>query len=344
VSSTSTTPRETLLLVSIDTEEDNWNRARTGVTVQNIRQLPRLDRLLERLGVRATYFASYQVLINPDAAAVLRDLRDSGRAEIGAHLHPWNTPPIEEPFDEPHSMLGRLPYRLQLAKLRRLTETYVDVMGERPRGFVTGRYALGPGTVRALIECGYACDSSVTPFHSWEDCGGVSHVGAPLNAYRLDGRGDTRVPVPSGPLLEIPVSWGYSRRPWSVWGPVHSALARPALRPLRLTGIASRLNIVKHIALSPEMETVADMLTLSRRLIEDGVRHLQVSFHSPSLVPGLSPFVRCGADRDRLYANIADYVEQVSAATPVTCAAISEAASALDAAWVPPGERERLLA
>ena len=41
MSSTTPAPREVLLLVSIDTEEDNWNRARTGVTVENIRQLPR---------------------------------------------------------------------------------------------------------------------------------------------------------------------------------------------------------------------------------------------------------------------------------------------------------------
>ena len=125
---------------------------------------------------------------------------------------------------------------------------------------------------------------------------------------------------------------------------MHSVLARPAVRPLRLTGIASRLNLVKHIALSPEMETVADMLTLSRRLMEDGVRHLQVSFHSPSLMPGLSPFVRSAADVERLYATIERYVERLAAWGPVRCATVSEAASALGAARVPPGARERLFA
>jgi hypothetical protein len=81
------------LSISIDTEEDNWSPAIQGVTVRNIQELPKLSELFTSLGVRATYFATYQVLANPDSAAVLRDLHDQGIAEIGAHLHPWNTPP-----------------------------------------------------------------------------------------------------------------------------------------------------------------------------------------------------------------------------------------------------------
>src|SRR5437879_6190931 len=37
-----------LLIVSIDTEEDNWHPCRDGVTVENIRELPRLDALFQR--------------------------------------------------------------------------------------------------------------------------------------------------------------------------------------------------------------------------------------------------------------------------------------------------------
>src|SRR5689334_1222646 len=81
--------RPLLLVVSIDTEEDNWEPARTGTTVENIRELLVLDRFFERLGVRATYFTSYQVAVTPWSAELLRDLVPGGRAEIGAHLHPW---------------------------------------------------------------------------------------------------------------------------------------------------------------------------------------------------------------------------------------------------------------
>src|ERR1041384_5273221 len=109
-------------IVSIDTEEDNWQPRRDGVPIENIRELPRLDSLFQRLGVRATYFTTHQVAIQEWAADILRQLQDGG-AEIGAHLHPWNTPPLDEPFTPRNSMLANLPAALQLAKLERLTET-----------------------------------------------------------------------------------------------------------------------------------------------------------------------------------------------------------------------------
>src|SRR5438094_3380343 len=123
------------LVVSIDTEEDNWVPTRSGTTVENVRELVRLDRCFERLGVRATYFTTYQVGRQATAAAVLREICDRGAAEIGAHLHPWNTPPLDEPFVARNTMLTNLPQRLQVAKLQSLTQALAGSFGERPRVF-----------------------------------------------------------------------------------------------------------------------------------------------------------------------------------------------------------------
>src|SRR3982074_911297 len=115
------------VVVSIDTKEDNWVPARQSITVENIRELPRVDRLLERLGVRATYFTTYQVTQQAWAADVLRGLGATGRAEIGAHLHPWNTPPIEESIEQRNTMTVNLPRPLQVAKIRSLTEALTKI-------------------------------------------------------------------------------------------------------------------------------------------------------------------------------------------------------------------------
>ena len=101
------------------------------------------------------------------------------------------------------------------------------------------------------------------------------------------------------------------------------------LRPLHLVGLAARVGLCKRIVLSPELASVADMLTLSRRLLEHGVRHLQISWHSPSLRPGLSPFVTTVADVERLYARIAGYLEGLSRIIPFAFATVSEAAALL---------------
>src|SRR5438132_1454724 len=137
--------------------------ARTGVTVENVRQLPRLDRLFERLAVRPTYFTTYQVAIQPWAVRILQETQARGTAEIGAHLHPWNTPPFEEAFVPRNTMLVNLPARLQAAKLDTLTDTLCAGMGRRPLAFRAGRWAFGPSTAAALLTRGYRVDSSVTP-------------------------------------------------------------------------------------------------------------------------------------------------------------------------------------
>ena len=318
-----------LLIVSIDTEEDNWQPRRDGVTAENIRELPRLDALLRRLGVPATYFTTYQVAIRDWAAEILRELQGGG-AEIGAHLHPWNTPPLDEPLLPRYSMLKNLPPALQLAKLERLTQALQDAVRERPIAFRAGRYGLGRDTITALIRCGYEVDSSVTPFVSWEVFDdGPTFVGAPLDLYRLGGGGDVRIPEPDGALVEIPMSIGYSRAPFGVWARVRRMLATRPLRALRLAGLASRVGLISQIFLSPETHGVADMLTLSRRLIEQGARHLHVFFHSPSLSPGLSPFAVDRAGVERIYRTIASYVENLSAETSLACVTVSEAVAEL---------------
>ena len=322
--------RPITLVVSIDTEEDNWAPARTGITVDNIRELPRLHRVLGRLGVRPTYFVTYQVALRPWAADILRGISADGNGEIGAHLHPWNTPPLTDELVPRNTMLLNLPAPLQAVKIASLTNALQAATGERPRSFRAGRWGFGASTAAALLKCGYRVDSSVTPFESWaryDD--GPSHVGAPLDVYRLDGLGDPRVPVPEGALVEVPVTCGYSRGPIHSWARLHGLLNSPVARGLRLGAMASRAGVIRHIVLTPEVEPVENMLTLSRHLIGQGVRHLHVSLHSPSLRPGLTPFASTRADVDRLYRALDTYVDRLSAFASLQCATVAEAAERL---------------
>ena len=71
------------------------------------------------------------------------------------------------------------------------------------------------------------------------------------------------------------------------------------------------------------------MLILSRRLLEHGVRHLQVFWHSPSLKPGLTPFVATAADVARLYDSVDAYLDGLSGMTNVRFATLSQAAALL---------------
>jgi hypothetical protein len=83
---------------------------------------------------------------------------------------------------------------------------------------------------------------------------------------------------------------------------------------------------VRKIALKPELETVEDMLKLASLLIAGGVSHLQMMWHSPSLLPGCSPFVNTMGDRDRLLSVIRGFITRLRQEVPVRFVTVSEAA------------------
>lgn len=322
--------RRITLFISVDTEEDNWLPARTDISTENIRELHRLEAFLERMGARATYLTTYQAASRPWAAAILRDIHDTGRSEVGAHLHPWNTPPTDAEEYASVTMTKNLPYQLQLEKIERLTAALQSALGERPVSFRAGRYGLGAETVRALLETGYRVDCSVTPMidHRQAD-NGPDFRKAPLASYTLDGEGDVRTPIADGPLLEVPASLGFPKGPFELWRRLEALLAAPALRPTRALGIAGRLGLPRKIFMSPEFSSASEMLALSAGLMEHGLSHLQMSFHSPSLRPGLTPYVRDSAALDRFYGTIESYVEGLTGIAEVEFGILREARARL---------------
>ena len=316
------------LSISIDTEEDNWVPTIDGVTVRNIQELPKLSELFTSLGVRATYFSTYQVVAAAESAAVLRELHELGNVEIGAHLHPWNTPPscgIESRV----TMLRDYPPENQGEKLERLLAEFDGSLGIRPTSFRAGRFGVGRSTIDLLIKRGIYVDSSVTPLLSWEGSGGPSFLEAPGGLYRLDGRGDVRVPVESGVVVEFPITVGFTRFSPSSWPRMAAKLARPGARRLHLLGIASRLGFLRRVVLCPETHTVEEMLRISRRLIAERAPFLHLFFHSNSLLAGQTPFVRTGADVDHLYDSLRRYVEGLQEIADVHFCTVSEAAATL---------------
>ena len=322
-------PRETLVICSVDTEEDDWEPRRDGVTTNNVGQLPRLSDLMGELNAPVTYFVTHAVAAHGVSCSVLREVVDQGNSEIGAHLHPWNTPPLTESISLPHLMLNNLPASLQFSKLRQLTDRLEDAFGRAPTSFRAGRSGLGSSTIDVIRRCGYTIDSSVMPYYDLRSVYGPTFVGAPNRAYCIGESGNALEPLDAGPVLEVPVSSAYSRIPFERWDAIHRRLASRVGQALRLPGVAARTGLLKKIALKPELESVEDMLTLSRTLVGQGASHLQAMWHSPSLVPGTSPFVRTSAERDRLLARIRGFIEGLRQTCPVRFVTLSEAATSL---------------
>src|SRR5205085_9358127 len=74
-------------------------------------------------------------------------------------------------------------------------------------------------------------------------------------------------------------------------------LDRLAARLPHGRGVLARTGLSSRIALTPEDMPLDDALEAVRVAVSEGVRVLNFSFHSPSLVPGHTPYVRDAADR-----------------------------------------------
>lgn len=299
------------LVVSIDTEEEGlWGGAyrATGNTVENIAGVPRFQALCEDFGVRPSYLIDYPVADDRRAMEILAPLQARGKAEIGAHLHPWCNPPLEETPSPRLSFLCNLPVDLQRRKLAALTERITQATGKRPVSFRAGRYGLDAAGFRLLAEAGYRVDSSVIPFSDFSGGAGPDFRAAPWTPYWPDAS-DLCRPGERGALVEIPVAVGYSRPDFRRADRLRQWAGQSPWRHLRAVGVVDRLGWARRIKLSPEQATGAEMVQLVEALRQQQAPVAVLMFHSSSLVPGLSPYVPSEARLERFFSDLATLLE-----------------------------------
>ncbi|OZA61676.1 MAG: hypothetical protein B7X78_07165 [Sphingomonadales bacterium 39-62-4] len=68
-----------------------------------------------------------------------------------------------------------------------------------------------------------------------------------------------------------------------------------------MRGLLSRLGLLERISLTPEGITLEEAVRGIEVAIDLGLPVLVLSFHSPSLCPGYTPYVRNDDDLDRFY-------------------------------------------
>jgi hypothetical protein len=313
-----------MVVVVVDTEaEFDWEREqlRRAMGVTSVRRLAQTQPIFDRYGVRPTFVLDYPVSSTPEGYEFIRDLHRSGACEIGAHLQPWDTPPLVEQVTDENSYPGNLPYELEREKLTQLTQIIAENIGVRPRIYKAGRYGVGPATAQILADFGYEIDVSVVPGTDLSRKFGpdFSHCGA--RPYWFGA-------APA--LLEIPLSIGYTGL-LAQCGPMAYVLTmNEQLKALHIPGILARLGLIERITLTPEGISFAEQRRLTRALLSNGHRVFSFTYHSPSLAPGNTPYVRSEADLRAFLRRIEEYLDFFMgdlggrAATPFEIKALAE--------------------
>lgn len=318
-------PGRVLFVLSIDTEEEfDWEGEfpQRECSVENINFLPEFHQFCGTLGIRPTYLVDYPVASDPQSSIIMRSILDSGYAEVGAHLHPWCTPPIEGKNTEFESHVINLPEALVRQKLERLVEVIEQNLNVTPKVFRTGRWGIDSKVLKIVEELGFEVDSSVYPYYENQY---FSCLNACEKPYWPDVA-DPNHPGAQRSIFEIPITSGFNRPGFEFWNKVHKAISASLLKPVRVVGLAWHSRFLRKLFLSPELASAQDMIALVSASLASGNKVVHMFLHSSTLLEERGEYNQHNIGRGELYDNIRTVVEHLTKKNQVEFCTVSEAA------------------
>jgi hypothetical protein len=269
-------------LITIDTEGNNVRLDRPEAPTDNARFLPRFQELCDRYGFKPTYLTNYEMAMDSEYVEWARDQIMRGSAEVGMHLHAWNSPPLRALTKDDYRYAPYLieyPDNIMREKITFMTDLLAEKFGRRPTSHRAGRWGFDERYAKLLLQHGYIVDCSVVPGVSFASSlgapqgkGGPDFRQFPEHAYFIDPA-DIRLGSRYG-LLELPVT---------------TMSVRPYFKRLaRLPGIAGRVGrrLQKLEWLRPNGNNIGAMLWCVDRSVSENRPYIEFMLHSSELMPG----------------------------------------------------------
>lgn len=301
------TKKELRVIVSIDVEEEglfSGRYARIPEGVSNVSCLKQLHFITREFGIPLSLLVDYPVAQDLDSRDILLTLHHDYQAEIGAHLHHWNTPPfvdLPHPDPVPSDLLGEDLLKNKMETLLEAIETGLSVSA---RSFRMGRFDFGHCIESVLPRVGIETDSSIVPMRYVP--GGPDRFLAPADPYFISVDSSAQ----NGPhkLFEVPLTMA-PIFPGSDKAAYASAKVLP--RFLR-EAVLSKFRLFGALGIQPVWHPLLTMLRAVKTHVARGGRVLTMFFHSSELMPGCSPNFPDQTAVDRLLRKIRIFLEKVS--------------------------------
>lgn len=293
-------------IITVDTEADNQWQGAGDITLKNIASWPRFQLLCEQYQFLPTYLITYEITQNQEAVELLRSWQDSGRAEIGAHLHPWTSPPFTS-ADKYQRYPSELSDKELGAKLEALTGAITEQFGRSPTSYRAGRWGFDGRQVGRLRRLGYFVDCSVTPKVSWRSqlglpfgSGGPDFRRAPVRPYYLSPE-DICSPGAGG-LLELPMTI-LSVAPWVKEGAAMEKRIMSQSKSLLKKFLVKLYLQKKWLRIFPASGS-EDWPKIYQAACRNNLPVLQFMIHSSELALGASPDSKNQAALDHIYGQL----------------------------------------
>lgn len=286
-------------LITIDTEGDDlWSRPR-HVTTRNADSLERFQSICEEHQLRPTWLVNHEMAMSPVFRGFAKDILARGTAEIGMHLHAWDSPPLTPLTDDDlahHPYLIEYPLPVMREKVHALTALLEDTFGQKMTSHRAGRWGFDGRYAELLVDEGYLVDCSVTPHVTWSSSrgapsgtGGPDYRGFPTEPYWVDLTDISR--QGESPLLEVP------------------ATVLPGWPPL-LRPLAGRLR-PRGLWLRPNGTNGAGLLRIVRRIQHGEASYAEFMLHSSEFMPGGSPTFPTDSSTESLYRDLSLLFDEV---------------------------------
>lgn len=262
------------LIVTVDTEEIfDWSGfSSEGHRIARPADVDRFQTLCEEFGARPIYFITYPVMTNAESAGYFRHLAEQGRADLGLHLHQWNTPPTGGFAGEYYSWQSNLPPEVHAAKLRSLGEAFERAFGFSPRAHRAGRYGVSALSYRDIAGAGLRYDFSPSVSFDFSAKGGPDFSGAPNQPFEMV--------TDQGGVLVTPVCGARAMRGGRAF------LKQPTTPGLENRRPPYSRKMTAAFRLSCEQARFDEIVSLTRSLGEAGATVLTFSLHSTTLTVG----------------------------------------------------------
>ncbi len=284
-------------LISIDTEGDNlwaWKKG-DAITTENAKFLERFQNVCNEYGFKPTYLTNYEMAKSNEFVRFAKRCVDSNVAEIGMHLHAWNTPPeynLGNILPNPGApYLIEYPYEIMDQKISTMTTLLEDTFEMKVDTHRAGRWATDDRYYELLRRHGYSFDCSVTPHVDWS-----SHQGESLGSEGSDYTNASERPYELlDGLNEIPCTVRVSHRFFKP--------ARPSLKGY--AGSCYRKLKGELIWLRPDGYNLEKMLWLLDAVYADpSLDYIMFMLHSSELMPGGSSTFKTQESIEHLYKDI----------------------------------------
>jgi hypothetical protein len=285
------------VLLTVDTEEEfDWEGpfTRDEHGLRHVEAIPRFQTFCESIGAHPVYLVDWPIANDPRSIEIIGDAVNRGKADIGVQLHPWVSPPFDELLTPHNSFAGNLPKALEAAKFTALRDRIEERFGKTPLIYRAGRYGLGPHSADILKAGGIKIDTSVRPLFDYSEYHGPNFSHHPITPYWVDQEHS---------LLEVPMTVVHS----GAMRQMGDRLQNSGKQVPTLMGALAKLGLLERIALTPEGVTAKEALRGLELALAQELPLIVLSFHSPSLMPGLTPYTQSQRDIEALY----DWFEQI---------------------------------